>query len=52
MVRRACRAALLEEHEIKLATLRDALIEGENSGSAAPLDVDEFLRVKGTAASE
>lgn len=37
---------LLEEHEAKLAELRAALIEGENSGLAAPFDVEEFLQSK------
>ncbi len=34
---------LLEEREAKLETLRAALVEGEQSGPAAPFDVDEFL---------
>jgi antitoxin ParD1/3/4 len=37
---------LLEEHELKLEALRRALIEGEESGPARPLDIDEFLRAK------
>ena len=37
---------LLEEHEAKLAELRAALIVGENSGLAAPFDVEEFLQSK------
>ena len=37
---------LLEEHEAKLEGLRAALIEGENSGSAEPFDVEEFLLSK------
>jgi antitoxin ParD1/3/4 len=37
---------LLEEHEIKLEALRAALIEGETSGEAGPLDVEEFLQAK------
>ncbi len=35
---------LLEEHEQKLQTLRQALIDGENSGDAGPLDMDEIIR--------
>lgn len=34
---------LLEEHEIKLAALRAALIEGEQSGPSGPFDFDGFL---------
>ena len=34
---------LLEEREAKLAALRAALIEGEESGPAAPFDFDEFI---------
>jgi antitoxin ParD1/3/4 len=34
---------LLEEHEIKLAALQGALVEGENSGAAVPLDHGAFL---------
>mgnify|MGYP000589668527 CR=1 FL=1 len=34
---------LLEEHEQKLETLRQALIEGEESGPATPLDIEAFL---------
>jgi antitoxin ParD1/3/4 len=41
---------LLEEHEIKLAALRDALVEGENSGVAAPLDQGGFLSSQRTMA--
>lgn len=37
---------LLEERELKLETLRSALIEGEESGPAKPFDVDEFLTSK------
>ncbi len=37
---------LLEEQEAKLAALRAALIEGEASGVARPLDVDAFLKAK------
>jgi antitoxin ParD1/3/4 len=34
---------LLEEHELKLERLRAALIEGEESGQAAPFDFDQFV---------
>ena len=34
---------LLEEQEAKLAQLRDALIEGEQSGPADVFDADAFL---------
>ena len=34
---------LLEEQEAKLESLRAALVEGEQSGPAAPFDVEEFL---------
>ncbi|BAT57718.1 antitoxin ParD1 [Variibacter gotjawalensis] len=34
---------LLEEQEAKLASLRSALIEGENSGASTPFDFDEFI---------
>jgi len=37
---------LLEEHESRLEALRAALIEGEESGPAAPFDFDEFLARK------
>jgi antitoxin ParD1/3/4 len=37
---------LLEEHEQRLAALRDALAEGEASGPAEPFDFDEFLAAK------
>ncbi len=37
---------LLEEHEMKIEALRAALIEGENSGPARPLDIDGFLSAK------
>jgi antitoxin ParD1/3/4 len=37
---------LLEEHEIRLAALRAALIEGEQSGPSQPFDFDRFLERK------
>jgi len=37
---------LLEEREAQLATLRSALIEGEESGPATPFDFDAFLTAK------
>ncbi len=40
---------LLEEQEAKLAALRAALSEGENSGQSAPFDFDAFIaRKRGT----
>ena len=35
---------LLEEHEGKVEALRQALIEGEQSGDAGPLDFGEIKR--------
>ena len=37
---------LLEEHEIKLASLRAALIAGEQSGASEPFDFQGFLAGK------
>ena len=37
---------LLEEREIALHALREALKEGEASGPATPLDLDSFLAAK------
>jgi antitoxin ParD1/3/4 len=34
---------LLEEQELKIERLRDALIEGERSGAATPFDLNDFL---------
>jgi antitoxin ParD1/3/4 len=34
---------LLEEHELKIERLRAALIEGEQSGEATPIDFDQYL---------
>lgn len=35
---------LLEEHEQKVEALRQALIDGEASGDAGPLDFDQIKR--------
>lgn len=35
---------LLEERETRLEALRQALIEGEESGPAGPLDMEEIIR--------
>ena len=44
---------LLEEHEKRLKVLRDALIEGEASGPAKPLDGATFLkRMRGKPSSK
>ncbi len=40
---------LLEEHETRVEALREALIEGERSGSARPFDFDEFIDRKKSA---
>lgn len=37
---------LLEEHEARLAVLREALAEGEASGPAEPFDVEAYLSGK------
>ena len=37
---------LLEEHDQRLAALRDALADGEASGPPEPFDFDEFLAAK------
>lgn len=37
---------LLEEREAKLAALRSALIEGEESGPATPFDFEAFIARK------
>jgi antitoxin ParD1/3/4 len=43
---------LLEEHETKLAALRAALIEGEQSGPSEPFDFDRFLEGRRTRQRE
>ncbi|MEC4592676.1 MULTISPECIES: type II toxin-antitoxin system ParD family antitoxin [Nitrospirillum] len=40
---------LLEEHETKLAALRSALIEGEESGPATDFDFEDFIARKRTS---
>lgn len=37
---------LLEEHETKVEALRNALVEGEQSGPATPFNFDEFIASK------
>jgi antitoxin ParD1/3/4 len=37
---------LLEERDAKLAALRAALVEGEQSGPATPFDFDAFIEQK------
>jgi antitoxin ParD1/3/4 len=37
---------MLEEHEIRLQTLRAALAEGEASGEATAFDFDDFIARK------
>ncbi len=43
---------LLEEHEIRLKALREALIEGEESGPAQPFDFDDLIARKHQALPE
>lgn len=40
---------LLEDHEARLTHLRAALVEGEDSGPAAPFDFDAFVASKQVA---
>jgi antitoxin ParD1/3/4 len=49
VVRAALR--LLEEQETKLAALRAALVEGEQSGPSTPFDFDAFIERKRAARS-
>ena len=35
---------MLEEHEQKIEALRQALIDGENSGESTPLDMQEIIK--------
>jgi antitoxin ParD1/3/4 len=35
---------LLEEHELRIGTVRQALIDGENSGDAGELDMKDIKR--------
>ena len=37
---------LLEEHEAKVRTLREALLEGERSGPPQPLDFEDLKTTK------
>lgn len=43
---------LLEEYEVKLETLRAALIEGEQSGPSLPFDFAAFVQSKRASKSE
>jgi antitoxin ParD1/3/4 len=49
VVRAALR--LLEEQETKLAALRAALVEGEQSGPSTPFDFEAFIEQKQAARS-
>ncbi|MBX3569805.1 MAG: type II toxin-antitoxin system ParD family antitoxin [Rhizobiaceae bacterium] len=37
---------LLEQHEMQIARLRAAIVEGEESGPSKPFDFEEFLAGK------
>ena len=39
---------LLEEHEARLESLREALAEGERSGPASPFDFETFIAARKT----
>lgn len=43
---------LLEEHEAKVEALRNALIEGEQSGPATPFDLDAFIADKASSSGK
>ena len=43
---------LLEEHESRIALLRQALIKGEQSGPSRPFDFEAFIARKRNAASQ
>jgi antitoxin ParD1/3/4 len=47
VVRSALR--LLEERELRLTALRDALAAGEKSGPARPLNIDAFVAARKSA---
>jgi antitoxin ParD1/3/4 len=50
VVRTALR--LLEDRETRLEALRQALVTGENSGTATPFDFDEFVSRKRAGGSQ
>lgn len=43
---------LLEEHEAKLQRLRQALVEGEQSGPSEPFDFEAFIEGKRSPSRE
>jgi antitoxin ParD1/3/4 len=43
---------LLEDQELKLATLRAALIEGETSGPSVPFDIESYVAKKHAAKAQ
>ena len=40
---------LLQDRETKMAALREALKEGENSGAAVDFDIDQFIKARKTS---
>lgn len=40
---------LIRQDHLKMVALRQALIEGENSGTASELDIEAFINAKKTA---